>query len=879
MERRSPKSPFSKSPIPKSPVLYEKYKSRCAYGFINFFHFRRSNSKKLISNRRHLSRDAIDDEGVQNKSHLLSNVDEKCQSNDDEADHCVAADSGDMEVRKVIGESIEQQVSSKINAAKVEHANSSSEFINEKPWSRRKAKKTCHRPLRLPIYGCHDVTTMAQCKQVQENLVDKSSKKDCIKPPEVSSNQLHLENRRDVSQKQPNKINLQFHMNDTAEAFINQKLIDGENLTRDGPGNQPKHFLDALEVLNANKDLFIKLLQDPNSLLAKHIEDLRDSQSKKRRTKCFREVKPQEHQRCNSGESEAPVCTQSIKSRNKSLSNETGDRLHLEEIVVLRPGHPSLHNCTDNNSHDYQQPQFSIRNLQQSVKPSFFPFVRMKRKLMRAMRVSREDQQLRPNDGSVNKPTNVFDSFKRCTEKTGFEAAEIHSADRKSSDNGGMIVSSEDVRRKGQINKVNGFEPGFGKQAASVSKSSHENSNSENVKHPKQMNYEASFDNRLHLSELLNDRNVNIWKKQRPKTWDGISSIPEYDCLSLISLSPKNKRELGFVTPQMKFSLWSDYQTSRRRPNTAEKDLPDTKVHEIFSSLDSKQRLRDSMKVVDSISAENPEQITSSEVPFENALLDNNACQDPYTTNKCGENGSVDFSRLCAQKENQKSPSTYDYCSSPTSNQRIEEFEGTNDCVKQPSPVSVLEQFFVEDITSPVRIEWQPGLPLQYGAEEDDSAADGSVFKHIGRALHASGLNWDELSLKFNLSDQLLDQSLIDEVMCSDPSYGDQRLLFDYINEVLLEVCQCHLISSPWVSFTKQRIQPIKKPENMIHEVMKHVHCSLLLQPPLQTLQQLVERDLSRSGTWIDIRADIEDVVGDMVESIIQELVIEAVID
>uniref|UniRef100_A0A2P2JTH7 Uncharacterized protein n=1 Tax=Rhizophora mucronata TaxID=61149 RepID=A0A2P2JTH7_RHIMU len=59
MERRSPKSPFSKSPIPKSPVLYEKYKSRCAYGFINFFHFRRSNSKKLISNRRHLSRDAI----------------------------------------------------------------------------------------------------------------------------------------------------------------------------------------------------------------------------------------------------------------------------------------------------------------------------------------------------------------------------------------------------------------------------------------------------------------------------------------------------------------------------------------------------------------------------------------------------------------------------------------------------------------------------------------------------------------------------------------------------------------------------------------------------------------------------------------------------
>lgn len=64
MERRSPKSPlprspFPKSPMPQSPEFYEKYKSKCAYGLINIFHFRQRHSKKLISDKAVLKRHAV----------------------------------------------------------------------------------------------------------------------------------------------------------------------------------------------------------------------------------------------------------------------------------------------------------------------------------------------------------------------------------------------------------------------------------------------------------------------------------------------------------------------------------------------------------------------------------------------------------------------------------------------------------------------------------------------------------------------------------------------------------------------------------------------------------------------------------------------------
>ncbi|XP_017258777.1 uncharacterized protein LOC108227876 [Daucus carota subsp. sativus] len=54
--------------------------------------------------------------------------------------------------------------------------------------------------------------------------------------------------------------------------------------TVDDELHKSRKLLDAFDILNSNSDLFLKLLQDPNSLLMKHIESQKDMQEKTART-------------------------------------------------------------------------------------------------------------------------------------------------------------------------------------------------------------------------------------------------------------------------------------------------------------------------------------------------------------------------------------------------------------------------------------------------------------------------------------------------------------------------------------------------------------------------------------------------------------------
>ncbi|KAL8129761.1 hypothetical protein V2J09_018916 [Rumex salicifolius] len=56
-------------------------------------------------------------------------------------------------------------------------------------------------------------------------------------------------------------------------AFIRQKFMDAKRLSTDEKLQDSKEFHDAIDVLNSNNHLFLKLLQEPNSLFAKHLHD------------------------------------------------------------------------------------------------------------------------------------------------------------------------------------------------------------------------------------------------------------------------------------------------------------------------------------------------------------------------------------------------------------------------------------------------------------------------------------------------------------------------------------------------------------------------------------------------------------------------------
>ncbi|KAB2018299.1 hypothetical protein ES319_D08G219900v1 [Gossypium barbadense] len=156
-----------------------------------------------------------------------------------------------------------------------------------------------------------------------------------------------------------------------------------------------------------------------------------------------------------------------------------------------------------------------------------------------------------------------------------------------------------------------------------------------------------------------------------------------------------------------------------------------------------------------------------------------------------------------------------------------------------------------------------------------------SLSKYIRSVLQISGLNWDELFRKWNLADQMLDSSMFDNVKLwhhKSCSTDHHRLIFSYINEVLSEMYRCYFRCSPWISLLDPRPRPARFSKDIVHEVLRHVDWVLLTELPQQTLQQLVENDLAKSGTWFNLRFVTEEVIIELADSILQDLVIDAAI-
>ena len=63
-------------------------------------------------------------------------------------------------------------------------------------------------------------------------------------------------------------------LTEAEKAFIQQKFMDAKRLSTDEKLQDSQEFHDALEVLESNKELLLKFLQEPDSLFTKHLLDL-----------------------------------------------------------------------------------------------------------------------------------------------------------------------------------------------------------------------------------------------------------------------------------------------------------------------------------------------------------------------------------------------------------------------------------------------------------------------------------------------------------------------------------------------------------------------------------------------------------------------------
>ncbi|XP_038991125.1 uncharacterized protein LOC120114223 [Hibiscus syriacus] len=220
---------------------------------------------------------------------------------------------------------------------------------------------------------------------------------------------------------------------------------------------------------------------------------------------------------------------------------------------------------------------------------------------------------------------------------------------------------------------------------------------------------------------------------------------------------------------------------------------------------------------------------------------------------------------------------------------KVEGLESVRDIQERPSPVSVLEPIFADDVISPASFRSISGetsiQPLRIRFEEHGSSENISsrfktcmddketVFEHVKAVLQASSFDWDELYIRSLSSDQLLDPLLLDEVeYLPNQLCHEKKLLFDCINEVLVEVCG-YYFGSPGMSFVKTNIRPLPNMKNTIEEIWQRVYWHVFPMPLPRSLDQVVRKDLSKSGTWMDLRLDADFISIELAEDILDNLV------
>ncbi|XVE57895.1 hypothetical protein DITRI_Ditri04bG0127000 [Diplodiscus trichospermus] len=953
MDRRLPRSPALRSPVlsPKSPAIYENYKSGCAWGLIHLFDFRQVHSRgKLISDKKRINGQVKADGYARNRPSFLSN-EEKAQYIDDALDNKNnAVNSRKPEVGKFIEEKMSVKHQKKRNTAvdKRQNLQFKHKVVGHSK-DHRKANKNSKKSFPFPAHG-YDAVTDRYRQPSDENMVDKSSESNLASVTEASSNNVHTNNGGNYSCKsirgrkfdRQTEINLRVQMDEAVEAFVNQKLNDGENLSRNEATNQSKNFIDALEILNSNKELFLKLLQDPNSLLAKHIQNLRDSQGKKQQPQFSSKAKTSHFQPKEAGESQGLAHAEMFESCEACLSNQNDMPQPLSTMVVFKD---VTQNCSDRTRNwPSAQSHYSSRKKERSVRPAFLSFEPMKRKLRHAMRVNKKEQCLMSLD-DIHKYLHDFEQFKHGGNEMMGQANGRISTSKSYQNVGKMSESSSEVNRRDASVKgqTENFDSGTGSKATSSTESCQRTSNLSAVRHLKR-----EFHPRKHLSDMLNRENEDFPMKQTPRGLDRPMCLPEYDFFP--TLTPASEKEYGFAYPQMRYSPYSRFSTAngykcrvqiekesgrltspiknlgaqpvsyKEKPDDpmpgARKSIsadisPETKVLQTFYCLgDDLSHIANQASLCPGKVMERNHAVrwdehgrNALEVTLEPHGLQNTTTnQRTEAVNAFGKSGYFACSKLNSPSGDQTSSSYVDvHSSSPLRIQRAEDSISMIDRSEQPSPISVLEQFFLEDNTSSpssVSLAAEPPVePSHMDIEElyacslmeshlnlkSDAGTSidkqGSVSKCIRAVLQIAGLNWDELSRKWHFSDQMLDLSLFDNVeVWPEKSCNDRRLLVGYISEVLLEIYQYYFRCSPWVSLLNPKPRMALLSKNMVHEVLRHVDWPLLSELPQQTLQQLVEKDLAKSGNWIDIQPDTEEVVTELVDSIIEDLVVDAAI-
>ncbi|XP_068644670.1 uncharacterized protein [Aristolochia californica] len=188
----------------------------------------------------------------------------------------------------------------------------------------------------------------------------------------------------------------------------------------------------------------------------------------------------------------------------------------------------------------------------------------------------------------------------------------------------------------------------------------------------------------------------------------------------------------------------------------------------------------------------------------------------------------------------------------------------------------------VDELTSPLELIDSESLLYQFDEREEPE------FKYVTEILRRSRFTGSKLLGSWYDAEQPLDPSLFDEVgsqqiqydasgkVASLEAYLEHLLLFDLLNEVLLEIYERSYTLLPRSALCPSISRPMPTGYRVLEEVWAMVSWHLNFQPQADTLvEYVVACDLHKYDSWMNIQFDLESLALELEDWILDDLLDE----
>ena len=541
------------------------------------------------------------------------------QDGEDSTTVLVTTDAGKPSVKKLIEEEMfnEQDLKKGNGNAEVEIKLSKSgheSHINTEHIKTKKSRKKSRDMDKHDLDADKILETECSCNQNSEKQSIENVGIDEIM--EEFCHWIHQKSLSTVKHDQVDEVQVQSNqkhsdfekLSKAIKEFINQKFINAKDLKENGKNLHSKELIGALEILCSDEELLLKLVQDPNSLLAKHVLNLQDSQvGKGKEPKSLPGSNMSELELSGLGQSEELVSRKQqrnffrrkVKSQERNPLKQNANSETPNRIVILKPGPAGLRNSRTESSLGSSPELVGEKGLTERVGAHFF-LAEIKRKLKSAM--GKEWHGISTTAFSGNFP-HKLQSLRDGETRTDKENARRNSPGKDHFYMERVVRPAVDVKKGDKTGKL---------KDAEISKEHQIDG------YPKQRASNIYIEAKKHLSEMLSigEEGVDCSSKQTPKTLGRILSLPEYNSTPVGS--PARDWEDKFVTAQMRFSAIGKTRKANSNTQSPKRENNASPLGRAAQNLESESSISDSPD--DKVQAVNSNPSISNDIFHDNGV-------------------------------------------------------------------------------------------------------------------------------------------------------------------------------------------------------------------------------------------------------------------